>query len=209
MTSSLAPAGPRSTRGETSATPGASATAVRTASSFPSSLTTTLVGALEPAGKPASISSCPWTESTSSRNMLPVVRSLLRKASPAAITTSSAVVPTQTRRGARATHSAIRRQAPCVSSVPSLPTRGMKGQKARRPKIVSRAGRMVSIETIAIAMPIAPIGPRPEVPLTSASDSVSSAAITVAPEARMTGLVRRSVTRMASCLSSCRRSSSR
>ena len=68
---------------------------------------------------------------------------------------------------------------------------------------------MVSIEIIAIAMPSAPIGPRPEVPLTSASDSVKSAAITVPPEARMTGLVRRSVTRMASCLSSCRRSSSR
>ena len=141
--------------------------------------------------------------------MLPVVRSLLRKASPAIITTSTAVVPTQTRRGPRATHSAIRRQAPWVSSVPSLPTCGMNGQKALRPKIVSRAGRMVSMDTIAIAIPIAPIGPRPEVPVTSASNSVSKAAMTVPPEARMTGAVRRSATRLASCLSTCRRSSSR
>ena len=68
---------------------------------------------------------------------------------------------------------------------------------------------MVSIETIAIAMPIAPIGPRPDVPVTSASDRVSNAAMTVPPEARMTGPVRRSATRVASCLSSWRRSSSR
>jgi hypothetical protein len=68
---------------------------------------------------------------------------------------------------------------------------------------------MVSMATTAIAMPSAPIGPRPEVPVTSASDRVSSAAITVPPEARMTGLVLRIVTPMASCLSSWRRSSSR
>ena len=85
----------------------------------------------------------------------------------------------------------------------------MNGQKARRPVIASSAGRMVSIETIARAIPIAPIGPRPAVELTSANESVSRAAITVAPEARITGPVRRIATRTASCLSSCRRSSSR
>ena len=46
VTSSLAPAGPRSTCGETSATPGARATAVRTASTFARSVTRTFVGAL-------------------------------------------------------------------------------------------------------------------------------------------------------------------
>ena len=135
--------------------------------------------------------------------------SLLRKTSPVASTTSSTVVPAQTRRGPRATHSAIRRHRPCVSSVPSLPTRGTNGQKARRPNNASSAGRMVSIATMAIAMPIAPIGPRPAVLVTSASERVNKAAITVPPEARITGLVRRTVTRMASCLSSWRRSSSR
>ena len=60
-------------------------------------------------------------------------------------------------------------------------------QNALRPKITSSAGSMVSIEIIAIPTPIAPIGPRPAVPLTSARLSVSSARITVSPEARIAG----------------------
>jgi hypothetical protein len=42
-----------------------------------SSVTTTFVGALAPAGKLSAISSWPSAESTSSRNPLPDVRSLL------------------------------------------------------------------------------------------------------------------------------------
>ncbi len=120
---------------------------------------------------------------------------------------------TQTRRGLAATRSPIRRQRPCVSSVPCCPTCGIvskKGdQNALRPQITSSAGSMVSIEIIAIPTPMAPIGPRPAVPLTSASESVSSARITVSPEARIAGPAVPSATFIASCLSSCRRSSSR
>ena len=75
--------------------------------------------------------------------------------------------------------------------------------------MTSSAGSRVSIESIATAMPIAPIGPMPEVALTSAIDSVSSAAITVRPEAKIAGPAVRSARRSASCLSSCLRSSSR
>ena len=53
--------------------------------------------------------------------------------------------------------------------------------------IASSAGSSVSIEIIAIAMPTAPIGPRPDVALTSASVRVSSAKMTVQPEARIAG----------------------
>ena len=68
---------------------------------------------------------------------------------------------------------------------------------------------MVSIEIIAIPTPMAPIGPSPAVPLTSASDSVRSATMTVRPEARIAGPAVCNATRIASCLSSWRRSSSR
>ena len=82
-------------------------------------------------------------------------------------------------------------------------------QNARRPQITSSAGSTVSIEIIASATPIAPTGPSPAVELTSAMVSVSSAAITVRPEARIAGPALRSAIAIASCLSSCLRSSSR
>ena len=85
----------------------------------------------------------------------------------------------------------------------------MNGQNARRPVIASSAGRMVSIETIASPTPMAPIGPRPAVLVTSAIDSVSRAAITVRPEATIAGPALRIATRTASCLSSWLRNSSR
>ena len=50
----------------------------------------------------------------------------------------------------------------------------------------------MSIEIIASAMPTAPTGPSPAVELTSASDSVSSAAITVRPDAMIAGPALRS-----------------
>ncbi len=86
---------------------------------------------------------------------------------------------------------------------------GTKGQKARRPKIVSSAGSSVSIESAAQAMPIAAIGPRPEVPLTLAMVRQSRAAITVAAEAKIAGPAEASAVRIASCLSAVRCSSSR
>ena len=105
------------------------------------------------------------------------------------------MVVIQIRRGERATRSPTRRHVPWVSSAPSSPRCGMPlpqpkiggRQNARRPKIASSAGSNVSIESIATAMPIAPIGPMPEVALTSAIESASSAAITVMPEAKIAG----------------------
>ena len=127
--------------------------------------------------------------------------------------TSTSVPPTQTRREWAATHSPMRRQRPWVSSAPCCPTCGIVSrngdQNALRPKIASSAGSMVSIEIIAIPTPMAPIGPSPAVPLTSARLSVSSATITVSPEARIAGPAVCSATRIASCLSSWRRNSSR
>ena len=61
------------------------------------------------------------------------------------------------------------------------------GQKTKRGAITSIAGSRVSIATIAEAMPIAPIGPRLEVELSSARERHRSAAITVPPEARIAG----------------------
>ena len=86
---------------------------------------------------------------------------------------------------------------------------GTKGQKARRPKIVSSAGSRVSIASAAQAIPIAAIGPSPAVPLTLAIVRQSRAAITVAAEAKIAGPAEASAVRIASCLSTVRWSSSR
>jgi len=185
------------------------ATAARTASTRAASGTMTSVGALAPLGKPLASSFWPATASTSPRNELPLVSPSSKFSSPSDSTSSSAIVPSHTRRGLRATRSPTRRQAPCVSSVPSVPKRGTRGQNAPRSQITSQAGSSVSIASIATAMPSAPIGPRPDVPLTSASVRHSSAAMTVMPEAKIAGPAVRSASAIASCLSSWCRSSSR
>ena len=136
---------------------------------------------------------------------------------PSAITTSIAAVPIQTRRGLRATRlptcapGAVRLVGAGVAEVRHAvaPAEDRRRQNARRPVMASIAGSSVSIVIIATAMPIAPIGPRPAVPSTSASDRHSSAAITVQPEAKIAGPAVRMASAIASCLSSCLRSSSR
>ena len=136
---------------------------------------------------------------------------------PSAITVSMAAVPIHTRRGLRATRLPTLRQVPCVSSAPVSPKCGTPllqpniggRQNAPRPVMASMAGSSVSIVIIATAMPIAPIGPRPAVPSTWASDRHSSAAMTVQPEAKIAGPAVRMASATASCLSSCLRSSSR
>ncbi len=85
----------------------------------------------------------------------------------------------------------------------------MNGKNAQRPKITSSAGSSVSIAIIATAMPSAPIGPRPDVPLTSASIRHSSAATTVRPDAKIAGPAVRRASAIASWRSAWRRSSSR
>ena len=71
------------------------------------------------------------------------------------------------------------------------------------------AGSSVSMASIATAIPSAPIGPRLAVLFSSATDSVSRAAITVMPDAKIAGPALRSARVIASVRSSCRRSSSR
>ena len=85
-----------------------------------------------------------------------------RTISEAPITSSSA--------GMRGPSAMRRRMRPaCTPSGASHSVEcGTKGQKARRPKIVSSAGSRVSIERAAQATPMATIGPMPEVPLTFA-----------------------------------------
>ena len=68
---------------------------------------------------------------------------------------------------------------------------------------------LVSMNAIARKIPIAPMGPSPAVPLTSASISTSSAATTVRPEYTIAGPAVRSASCIASCRDSWRRSSSR
>ena len=166
-------------------------------------------GAVVPLGNAFAMRSWPSIDSTESRNWLPWVRPVEKFRMPSAMTSSATPVTTPTVTGLRATPSPTRRQKPCVSSAAVSPTWGMKGQNGRRPAMSRIAGRKVSITTTATAMPIAPIGPRPAVPLTFASESDSSAAHTVRPDAKIAGPARRSAIAMASCLSSCRRSSSR
>ena len=187
--------------------------AVFTAFALARSGTITFVSPERPLGNERARISAPSTDSTSPRNELLLVRPVSICVTPSASTTSSSVPLIQIGRGRDATRSPIRRQRPWVSSVPIWPTCGIVSkngdQNALRPQITSSAGSIVSIEIIAIPTPMAPIGPRPAVPLTSARLSVSNARITVIPEARMAGPAVRSATRIASCLSSWRRNSSR
>ena len=85
----------------------------------------------------------------------------------------------------------------------------LRGQKPRRPKIVSSAGSRVSPATIALATPIAATGPSVAVFCESASASTSIARVTVRPLARIAGPDLRRARAIASCLSSVVRSSSR
>jgi hypothetical protein len=75
--------------------------------------------------------------------------------------------------------------------------------------MTSSAGRNVICDSSATRMPIAPIGPSPAVPLTSASDNDNNAIDTVSAEATIAGPALRRARAIASCLSSICRSSSR
>ena len=110
--------------------------------------------------------------------------------------------------GAAAMRRPMRDQKPPrVGSVE--PGCGTAGQKIQRPKISSSAGKRVSMASSATATPIAATGPRPRVEFISATSSTSMLRTTVAPEARTAGPARFRASAIASCRSSCRRSSSR
>ena len=115
---------------------------------------------------------------------------------------------TQTTRGRTAMRRPTRAQNPRLvgSGEPNV---GLTGQKILRPKISSSAGSKVIIDSSATATPMASTGPRLLVEFSSANDSVSSPRITVPALAMMAGPARRRASAMASCRSSCRRSSSR
>ncbi len=128
--------------------------------------------------------------------------------SPTQQAASASAVPTHTLRGRRAIHSPTCAQRPeRVGS--GVPKAGRTGQNTQRPRITSSAGSRVSIATSATRTPIAQTGPRPLVEFISATSRQSIEAITVAEEARIAGPARCRAKAIASCRSSCRRSSSR
>ena len=139
------------------ATPGTPSSARATAAGSAPAPTTTSVGAFAPAGKDSAISSWPWTDSTSSRNELPVV-------SPCGVVQQAEREDEQRERRrradpARGARDALAHPAPeAVRLVGALsPKCGMPlpapnhagRQNARRPKMTSQAGRRVSMAIIA------------------------------------------------------------
>ena len=110
----------------------------------------------------------------------PATNPIPAAAPPPAEAMAATIPPTSTEKIAR------RQRFVCGGNGPPGPS-GTNGQNARRPTTTSAAGSIVSMNVIARKMPIAPIGPSPAVPLTSASTSTSSAAITVRPENRIAG----------------------
>lgn len=209
VAASSTPSGPRAPVGLTEATPSSSDTERATACTRSGLRTTISVGVEVPAGNASAISSWPSIDSTLEVKALAWVRSVLRLRRPSAITTRATTVPIHTGRGRRAIRSPIRRHRPCVVSTPWSPTCGMNGQNGTRPTITSSAGSSVSIDSIATAMPIAPTGPSPEVPLILASTSAISVMPTVEPDATIAGPAPASARRIASWRSAWRRSSSR
>ncbi len=122
------------------------------------------------------------------------------------------VVTSRAGSGRWRTLSPNRRQSPVRTSVSSVglwATVFCRGQKPRRPKIVSRAGSRVRPASSAQPTEIAATGPRVAVFWASASARTSIASATVVPEARIAGPERWTACAIASCLSSSRRSSSR
>ena len=121
---------------------------------------------------------------------------------------STTAVPTQTVRGRTAILRPTRAQKPLLVGS-AEPKAGRTGQKIHRPKITSSAGSSVIMAASATTTPMASTGPMPLVEFSSATVSVSRLSTTVPALAMIAGPARRSATAMASCRSSCRRSSSR
>ncbi len=151
----------------------------------------------------------PATESGVCRNPCAVVRPLaLSPVRPSAIAPRITAVTTQTSRGRIAIRRPTRAQNPLVVGS-SVPYAGLTGLNTHRPTITSKAGSSVIIAASATTTPIASTGPRLLVEASSAMVSVSRLTITVPALAMMAGPARRSATAIASCRSSCLRSSSR
>ena len=117
-------------------------------------------------------------------------------------------MPIHTARGRTATRLPTRAQKPCAvgSAEPKV---GRLGQNTQRPVMTSIAGSSVTITSSVMATPIAFTGPRPAVEFISASIRQSMPATTVPALAKIAGAARCRAKAIASCRSSCRRSSSR
>ena len=115
---------------------------------------------------------------------------------------------TQTRRGWRAIRRPTRPHTPPEAGS-GEPNDGRRGQNIHRPKITRSAGSRVIMASRLTAMPIAATGPSPEMSAESAASRQSMPAMTVPALATIAGPARRRATAIASCRSSCRRSSSR
>ena len=96
-----------------------------------------------------------------------------------------------------------------VSLGSGLPSAGRTGQNTQRPQMTSRAGSRVMSTMRVTPTPMAETGPRPLVEFMAAASRHSIPRITVLPLARMAGPARWTASVMASCRSSCSRSSSR
>ena len=127
---------------------------------------------------------------------------------PSVATASSTAVTIHTGRGRRAMRLPIRAHGPRLVGS-SEPYRGRSGQNTQRPVMTSSAGSSVIMASRPTPTPIAATGPSPEMSAESAASRQSIAAITVRPLAKIAGPARRMATAMASCRSSCLRSSSR
>ena len=128
--------------------------------------------------------------------------------SPSAMTPSASAVPTQTVRGRLEMLRPVCAQKPLAVGS-TEPYAGRFGQNTQRPQITSNAGSSDSIAHSAMNTPIARTGPIPRVEFMSANIRHNMPRITVVPLATMAGPARCSASAIASCRSSCRRSSSR
>jgi hypothetical protein len=126
---------------------------------------------------------------------------VLSVSTPRAHTPSSRAVVTQTRRGRGLMKAPTRDQMPVLvgSAEPKV---GRLGQNIQRPKITSRAGSRVIIESRVTPTPMAHTGPRPAVEFMSARVRQSMPTMTVPPLAMIAGVARCSAKAIASWRSS-------
>ena len=161
-------------------------------------------GVPAPASKCLASSSWPVTDSTLSRNSssweMPEALNVGRNAPQIS---SASALSAHTLRGLRPTSPETRPHSlrpPTWSRACTWSTRGIDGQKIRRPKASSSAGRKVIAEISAPAMPMAPTGPRPLVLPSSDSSRQSRPRMTVAALAAIGSIEARQATFIASNL---------
>ena len=190
-----------------SSTPSTSASAATTSSLSETGAMTTAGDEL-PAAKASARISCPTTASGFSMKRSFCERPTCTNRSPLA-SAPSATKPAIATVTGRLLTPRPRRPHGLREIASGAPKRGMYGQKRPRPKSTRAAGSTRSAKIIATMIPVAHAMPSARFPASSANTSVARARATVPPLARIAGPAPNTARRMASRLSSCRRSSSR